>query len=74
MADIIRLPFNSLRFSSSLLTSFSTSSNSLQPGVPPRLTSDKKVYPLSNSSIAGLAFRHREQLPSFKVRLTNPFV
>lgn len=74
MADILGLPFNSLRFSSSLLTSFASSLNSLQPAVPARFNSDKKVHALSYSSIARLAFRPKEHLLSFKVSIANPFV
>ncbi|KAL5572491.1 hypothetical protein UlMin_022088 [Ulmus minor] len=64
MADFLRLPFHSLRFSSSLLTSF----NSLQPGLPPSYNSDKRVCPLSYSSVSRLAFRRRDQLIPFKVQ------
>ncbi|KAE7998561.1 hypothetical protein FH972_003096 [Carpinus fangiana] len=74
MADVIRLPFHSLRFSSSLLTSFASSLNSLQPGLPPIQNLDKRVvYPLLYSSAGDFprpAFRPRKQLVSFKVQAT----
>ncbi|PON50449.1 Thioredoxin [Parasponia andersonii] len=71
MADVFRLPFHSLRFSSSVITSFASSISSLQPGLPPILNPDNKgAYPLSYSSVAGLAFRRRDHLLSFKVQAT----
>ncbi|KAB2618385.1 thioredoxin-like 2 [Pyrus ussuriensis x Pyrus communis] len=70
MADVLRLPFHSLRFSSSLLTSFASSFNSLQPGLPANQNPYRKVYPLSYSSVAPFAFRTRKQLVSFKVQAT----
>ncbi|RXH74713.1 hypothetical protein DVH24_029434 [Malus domestica] len=68
MADVLRLPFHSLRFSSSLLTSFASSFNSLQPGLPANQNPYRRVYPLSYSSVAPFAFRTRKQLVSFKVQ------
>ncbi|KAK4602658.1 hypothetical protein RGQ29_011610 [Quercus rubra] len=77
MADVIRFSFHSLRFSSSssLLTSFASSLNSLQPGLLPIPNSDKRVYPLLYSSssagdFARFAFTPRKQLVSLKVRAT----
>ncbi|CAB4318641.1 unnamed protein product [Prunus armeniaca] len=70
MADVFRLPFHSLRFSSSLLTSFTSSFNSLQPGLPPNQNPYKRVYPLSYSSVTRVAFRPRKQLVHFKVQAT----
>ena len=74
MADVIRFSFHSLRFSSSssLLTSFASSLNSLQPGLLPIPNSDKRVYPLLYSSssagdFARFAFTPRKQLVSLKV-------
>ncbi|ONH97799.1 hypothetical protein PRUPE_7G211300 [Prunus persica] len=67
MADVFRLPFHSLRFSSSLLTS---SFNSLQPGLPPNQNPYKRVYPLSYSSVTRVAFRPRKQLVHLKVQAT----
>ncbi|CAN6541137.1 unnamed protein product [Malus baccata var. baccata] len=68
MADVLRLPFHSLRFSSSLLTSFASSFNSLQPGLPANQNPYRRVYPLTYSSVAPFAFRTRKQLVSFKVQ------
>ncbi|VVA10370.1 PREDICTED: thioredoxin [Prunus dulcis] len=68
MADVYRLPFHSLRFSSSLPTSFTSSFNSLQPGLPPNQNPYKRVYPLSYSSVTRVAFRPRKQLVHFKVQ------
>lgn len=72
MADVIRLSFHSLRFSSSLLTSFASSLNTLQTSLPPIQNSDKRlVYPLLYSSAGDFAypaFRPRKQPASFKVR------
>ncbi|KAM0974835.1 hypothetical protein ACFX13_018257 [Malus domestica] len=68
MADVLRSPFHSLRFSSSLLTSFASSFNSLQPGLPANQNPYRRVYPLSYSSVAPFAFRTRKQLVSFKVQ------
>ncbi|KAM0969785.1 hypothetical protein EV1_017751 [Malus domestica] len=70
MADVLRSPFHSLRFSSSLLTSFASSFNSLQPGLPANQNPYRRVYPLSYSSVAPFAFRTRKQLVSFKVQAT----
>ncbi|KAJ7973714.1 thioredoxin-like 2, chloroplastic [Quillaja saponaria] len=73
MADVFQLPFHSLRFSSTLLTSFASSLKTLQPGLAPTMSSDKRVYPLAYSSAGGIdpfSFRPRKQLVSFKVRAT----
>uniref|UniRef100_A0A5B6ZH06 Thioredoxin domain-containing protein n=1 Tax=Davidia involucrata TaxID=16924 RepID=A0A5B6ZH06_DAVIN len=74
MADVIPLSFNSLRFSSSLLTSFSSSLNSLNPGLPPNHKSNKRIFSLADSSTTGFvsrfAFSPRKQLVSFKVHAT----
>ncbi|KAM6583412.1 hypothetical protein CsatB_010414 [Cannabis sativa] len=70
MADVFRVtpPHHSLRFSSSVITSFASSLNSLQPGLIPISYSDKRAYPLSSSSVTRLAFRRRGSLSSFKVQ------
>ncbi|KAG2712917.1 hypothetical protein I3760_04G148000 [Carya illinoinensis] len=73
MADVVRLSFHSLRFSSSLLTSFASSLNSLRPGLLSIQNSDKRGYPLLYSSAGDLArfdFRPRKQQVSFKVHAT----
>ncbi|KAA8534856.1 hypothetical protein F0562_029928 [Nyssa sinensis] len=75
MADVIRLSFNSLRFSASLLTSFSPSLNSLQPCLPPSQKSNKRILFVADSSpntgyVSRFAFRPRKQLVSFKVHAT----
>ncbi|KAJ9167944.1 hypothetical protein P3X46_019531 [Hevea brasiliensis] len=77
MADVFQsTSFHSLRLSSSLLTSFSSTLNSLQPALPPTRNNNnsvKKIYPLVYSS-AGDASRFaptpRKQLLSFKVHAT----
>ncbi|KAH7519193.1 thioredoxin-like 2, chloroplastic [Ziziphus jujuba] len=69
MADVFRLPFHSLRFSASLLTSFASSSKSLQPGLPPNNCLDKRVFPVSYYSLSRLAFSPRSHfLSNFKVQ------
>ncbi|KAF5481864.1 hypothetical protein F2P56_002480 [Juglans regia] len=73
MADVIRLSFHSFRFSPSLLTSFASSFNSLQPGLQPIQNSDKRVCSLLYSSAgdyARFSFRPRKQSVSFQVRAT----
>ncbi|XP_068344583.1 thioredoxin-like 2, chloroplastic [Pyrus communis] len=70
MADVLRLPFHSLRFSSSLLTSFASSVSSLQPGLPANQNPYRRVYPLSYSSVAHFAFRPRKQPVNIKVQAT----
>ncbi|CAK9134943.1 unnamed protein product [Ilex paraguariensis] len=78
MADVIRLSFNSLRFSSSssLLASLSLSLNSLHPGLPPNQKLRKKAFSIADSSCAPVdfvprvAFRPRKQLHSFEVHAT----
>ncbi|KAJ9183827.1 hypothetical protein P3X46_007634 [Hevea brasiliensis] len=77
MADVLRIPsFYSPRFSSSLLTSFASTLNSLQPPLQPPLpanNSDKRIYPLVYSSAGGVssfAPTLRKQLLSFKVHAT----
>uniref|UniRef100_A0A5B6ZEA6 Thioredoxin domain-containing protein n=1 Tax=Davidia involucrata TaxID=16924 RepID=A0A5B6ZEA6_DAVIN len=72
MADVIRLSFGSLRFSSSLPTSFSSSLNSLQLGLPPNQKSNKKIFLAADSSsatayVSRFVFSLRKQLVSFKV-------
>ncbi|KAI7987617.1 hypothetical protein LOK49_LG13G00802 [Camellia lanceoleosa] len=71
MADVLRLSFNSL---SSVLTSFSSSLNSLQTGVPPNQKSYKRILSASDSSTSGIvarfAFRPTKQFDSFKVHAT----
>lgn len=80
MADVFRLPLHSLRFSSSVLTSFASSFNSLQPALA--LTDNRLHNPLSSSStsssssscssssVRSLAFGRRDHLLSFKVHAT----
>ncbi|KAF5458845.1 hypothetical protein F2P56_022845 [Juglans regia] len=73
MADVVRLSFHSLRFSSSLLNSFASSLNSLRPGLLSIQKTDKRVYPLLYSSAGDLTrfdFRPRKQPVSFKVHAT----
>ncbi|KAB1209314.1 Thioredoxin-like 2, chloroplastic [Morella rubra] len=73
MADVFRLSFLSLRSSSPVLTSFASSLNCLQPGLPPSQKSNKRVYPLfcsSSGDFARLAFRPKKQSVSFKVQAT----
>ncbi|KAA8523239.1 hypothetical protein F0562_009662 [Nyssa sinensis] len=74
MADVIQLSFSSLRFSSSLLTSFSSSLNSLNPGLPPNQKSNQRILSVAGSSTAAyvsrFAFSPRKQLVSFKVHAT----
>ncbi|XP_062091015.1 thioredoxin-like 2, chloroplastic [Humulus lupulus] len=70
MADVLRVPHHSLRFSSSVITSFASFLNSHQPGLIPICNSDKRAYPLSSSSVTRLAFRRRDPLLSFKVQAT----
>lgn len=69
MADVVRLQFHSLRFSSSLLTSL----NSLQPGLSVNQNPFKRAYALSDSSLARFAYRPRKQLLHFKVIITITF-
>ncbi|KAI4352710.1 hypothetical protein L6164_006933 [Bauhinia variegata] len=70
MADVIRLQFQSLRFSSSLLTSFSSSFKTPRPGLPLAENSNKRVSPLAYSSSPALSFGPRKHSPSFKVCAT----
>ncbi|KAF5748487.1 thioredoxin-like 2 chloroplastic [Tripterygium wilfordii] len=75
MADVVRLSSHSLRFSSSLITSFSPTFNSFQPSLPPiqSCNSDKRVFTVLHSSaadVARLAYTPRKQLLSFKVHAT----
>lgn len=68
MADVIRLSFHSLRFSSSLLTtSFSSSFKSLQPD---NQNSCKSICIAGVGDAARLSFRPRKRLESFKVNAT----
>ncbi|TXG61553.1 hypothetical protein EZV62_012916 [Acer yangbiense] len=72
MADVFKLSsFKSLAFSSSLVvTSFASTLNSLQPGLPPTQNLDKRIYPLACSSsgpgFSRLPLAPREHLLSFK--------
>ncbi|KAI4346505.1 hypothetical protein L6164_007395 [Bauhinia variegata] len=70
MADVIRLQFQSLRFSSSLVTSSASSFKTLRPGLPLAESSNKRVSPLAYSSSAALSFGSRKDLLSFKVCAT----
>ncbi|KAK3210515.1 hypothetical protein Dsin_015221 [Dipteronia sinensis] len=72
MADVFRLSsFMSLAFSSS---SFASTLNSLQPGLPPNQNLDKRIYPLACSSsgpgFSRLPLASRKHLLSFKVNAT----
>ncbi|KAM7509662.1 hypothetical protein LguiA_020115 [Lonicera macranthoides] len=70
MADVMRLSLNSLRFSSSLLTSVSSSFNSLQS---PHQRLQTRVFSVSNSSsttpdfVPPFAFKTRKLSQSFKI-------
>ncbi|KAG5547232.1 hypothetical protein RHGRI_013039 [Rhododendron griersonianum] len=80
MADVIRLSFNPLRFasSSSVLTSFSSSLNSLQPDLPSNqksctsvLSSAAAAHHTSGTGISThFAFRPTKSFDSFKVHAT----
>ncbi|KAK1550943.1 hypothetical protein Q3G72_027344 [Acer saccharum] len=67
--------FKSLAFSSSsVVTSFASTLNSLQPGLPPTQNLDKRIYPLVCSSygpgFSRLPLAPRKHLLSFKVNAT----
>ncbi|KAI3443648.1 hypothetical protein Pfo_000313 [Paulownia fortunei] len=74
MADVIKLSSNSLRFSSSLLASFSSSFNSSQRPLPPIHGLHRRVLSVSDVSSVGcdflspISFRPRKQ--SFKMHAT----
>ncbi|KAI8553546.1 hypothetical protein RHMOL_Rhmol05G0024600 [Rhododendron molle] len=80
MADVIGLSFNPLRFasSSSVLTSFSSSLTSLQPGLPSNQKSCTRVLSSAgaahHTSATGIsthfAFRPAKSFDSFKVHAT----
>ncbi|KAF7142481.1 hypothetical protein RHSIM_Rhsim05G0022300 [Rhododendron simsii] len=80
MADVIRLSFNPLRFasSSSVLTSFSSSLNPLQPGLPSNQKSYSRVLSSAAAAhhisatgiITHFAFRPTKSFDSFKVHAT----
>ncbi|XAR67170.1 Peptide-N(4)-(N-acetyl-beta-glucosaminyl)asparagine amidase [Bertholletia excelsa] len=75
MADIIRSSFNSIRFSSSVLSSFSSSLNSPQPGLPPNSRSYKRILSAAadysaSGTVAGFALRPRKHFDPFKVNAT----
>ncbi|KAK6236471.1 Thioredoxin domain - like 10 [Theobroma cacao] len=76
MADVVRLSASSFHSSSSsLLTSFASTLNSRQPGLPPNFNLRRKScsLPSSSSSVAGLSrlpLTSRKQLLSFKVHAT----
>ncbi|GAA0151497.1 hypothetical protein Leryth_018237 [Lithospermum erythrorhizon] len=74
MADVItKISLNSLRVSSSILASFSSSFNSLQPNLPPQQRLSKRVFSaLSSVSTchdfaSPVAFRPTKKIPSFEV-------
>ncbi|THG05291.1 hypothetical protein TEA_002310 [Camellia sinensis var. sinensis] len=66
MADVVRLSFNSLRFSSSVLSS-SSSFNSLQQGLPPNHNSCKRISSTTTGIVARFASKPTKQFDSFKV-------
>ncbi|KAI3447121.1 hypothetical protein Pfo_003786 [Paulownia fortunei] len=77
MADVTKLYCNSQRFSSSLLTSFSSSLNSCQRALPPNQGGvHRRVVSVSDNSSVGsgfvspIAFPRRKQLGSFKIHAT----
>ncbi|KAL7240040.1 hypothetical protein ACSBR2_005828 [Camellia fascicularis] len=72
MADVVRLSFNSLRFSSSVLSSSSSSSsfNSLQQGLPPNHNSCKRISSTTTGIVARFASKPTKQFDSFKVHAT----
>lgn len=79
MADVIRLSCNSLGFSYSLLTSLSTSLNSLPRAVPPpnhhqrlykRAVAVSVLSTVGSEFVSPIAGRTRHQLPSFKIHAT----
>jgi len=72
MADVIRLSFNPLRFSSSssVLTSFSSSLSSLQRGVPSNQKSCTRVLSAATGIVTRFAFRPTKIFDSFKVHAT----
>ncbi|GAB4837809.1 hypothetical protein Ancab_027333 [Ancistrocladus abbreviatus] len=74
MADVIRLSSHSLGFSSSLLTSFSSSWNTLQTGFVPNYNLIKRVSAVAADSAITVGLRlaprssiPRKRLPAFKV-------
>lgn len=73
MAEVIRLASQSLRFSPSLLTSFSSSLSSIQPYLPINQRSGKAVISVADSTsldAVRLAVIPRNRLVSFKVHAT----
>ncbi|KAK6151935.1 hypothetical protein DH2020_014570 [Rehmannia glutinosa] len=77
MADVIKLYCNSQRFSSSLLTSFSSSLNSCQRAVPHNqgvrhrgVVSVSDVSSVGCGFVSPISFPRRKQLGSFKVHAT----
>ncbi|KAF5945671.1 hypothetical protein HYC85_015899 [Camellia sinensis] len=66
MADVVRLSFNSLRFSSSVLSS-SSSFNSLQQGLPPNHNSCKRISSTTTGIVARFASKPTKQFDSFKI-------
>lgn len=73
MAEVIRLASQSLRFSPSLLTSFSSSLSFIQPYLPINQRSGKAVISVADSTsldAVRLAVIPRNRLVSFKVHAT----
>ncbi|PSS01969.1 Thioredoxin-like [Actinidia chinensis var. chinensis] len=70
MADVVRLSFNSFGVSSSVLASFSSSLNSVQPGVPTNQKSYKRILSSASGIVARFAFRPTKQFDSLKVHAT----
>ncbi|XWS26705.1 hypothetical protein CRYUN_Cryun26dG0053300 [Craigia yunnanensis] len=74
MADVTRLSASLFHSSSSSwLTSFASTLNSRQPGLPPNFSLDRKSCSVSSSSVSGLyrlPLTSRKQLVSFKVHAT----
>ncbi|KAK6147723.1 hypothetical protein DH2020_018635 [Rehmannia glutinosa] len=70
MADVIKLSCNTLRFSSSLLASFSPSFSSSPRPLPPIHGLHRRVLSVSDVFISRFSFRPRKQFASFKMHAT----
>ena len=69
MADVVRLSFNSFGVSSSVLASFSSSLNSVQPGVPTNQKSYKRILSSASGIVTRFAFKPTKQFDSLKVQV-----